>query len=60
MPFRISPPTQITLLISVLVAILALVARYSGVAIPIIGEHPFCTLLIGYIVLLAGNLIEGI
>ncbi len=60
MPFRISPPTQITLLISVLVAILALVARYSGVAIPIIGEHPFGTLLISYLVLLAGNLIEGI
>jgi hypothetical protein len=60
MPFRISPPTQITLVVSVALAILALVARYSGIAIPFIGEHTFGTLLISYLVLLAGNLIEGI
>jgi hypothetical protein len=59
MPFRITPPTQITLIISVVLAILALVFRFSGVEIPVVGTHPFATLLISYLVLLAGNLFEG-
>ena len=60
MPFRLTPPTQLTLLISVVLAVLALVFRFSGVEIPVVGKHPFAVLLIGYLVLLAGNLIEGI
>jgi len=57
---NISAPRQITLIISVVIALVALVARYSGVTIPIIGEHPFGALLIGYLVLLVGNLFEGV
>jgi len=57
---NISAPRQITLIISVVIALVALVARYSGVTIPIIGEHPFGTLLIGYLVLLVGNLFKGV
>ena len=57
---NISAPRQITLIISVVIALVALVARYSGVTIPIIGEHPFGTLLIGYLVLLVGNLLKGV
>ena len=60
MPFRITPPAQVTLLISVLLAILALIWRFSGVEIPGVGTQPFATLMIGYLVLLAGNLFEGI
>ena len=58
--FRLTPPTQLTLLISVVLVIFALVVRFSGVEIPVVGNHPVATLLIGYLVLLAGNLIEGI
>ena len=57
---NISAPRQITLIVSVLIALVALVARYAGVTIPIIGEHPFGALLIAYLVLLVGNLFKGI
>ena len=59
-PFRLTPPTQVTLLISVVLVILALVFRFSGLEIPAVINHPFGTLLLGYLVLLAGNLLEGI
>ena len=60
MPFRLTPPTQVTLLISVVLAILAAILHYTGISIPLVGTHTFGTLLVGYLVLLAGNLIEGI
>jgi hypothetical protein len=60
MPFRITPPTQLTLLISVALALLALVVRFAGIDIPVVGNPPFAVLLIGYLVLLVGNLMDGI
>jgi hypothetical protein len=60
MPFRLTPPAQATVLISLVFAILALVLRFSGVHIPVIGTHPFATPLLSYLILLAGNLFEGI
>jgi len=60
MPFRLTPPTQLTLLISVVLAILAAILHYTGVSLPVVGTHTFGLLLIGYLVLLAGNLIDGI
>jgi hypothetical protein len=60
MPFRLTPPTQLTLLISAVLAILAVILHYTGISIPLVGTHTFGVLLIGYLVLLAGNLIEGI
>jgi hypothetical protein len=60
MPFRLTPPKQLTLLISVVLAILAAILHYTGISIPLVGTHTFGVLLIGYLVLLAGNLIEGI
>jgi hypothetical protein len=60
MPFRLTPPTQLTLLISVVLAILAVILHYTSISISLVGTHTFGVLLIGYLVLLAGNLIEGI
>ncbi len=60
MPFRITPPSQLTLLLSVVLAIIALVFRFSGLELPEAIHHPWGVLLLGYLVLLAGNLIEGI
>jgi len=60
MPFRLTPPTQLTLLISVVLAILAVVLHYTRVEFPVIGAHTFGLLLLGYLALLAGNLIDGI
>jgi hypothetical protein len=59
MPFRLTPPTQITLLVSVLLAVAALIIRYSGIEVPAILNHSFGILFLGYIVLLIGNLVEG-
>ena len=60
MPFRITPPTQLTLIISAILAILAVVLRLTHAEIPILGAHTFAILGIAYLVLLAGNVIEGI
>jgi hypothetical protein len=57
MPFRLTPPTQITLLVSV---VLAVILRLTHAEIPILGAHTFAALAIAYLVLLAGNVIEGI
>jgi len=60
MPFRLTPPTQLTLLISIVLAVLAVILHYAHVTLPILGTHTFGLLLLGYLVLLAGNLIDGI
>jgi hypothetical protein len=62
MPFRLTPPSQLTFLISVAVTIIAVVVRflaYMDVEMPIFPTGGFVLLLIGYLVLLAGNLFEG-
>jgi len=62
MPFRLTPPTQLTFIISVALAILAVVARvlvYMDIEMPVFPTGGFLLLLIGYLVLLAGNLLEG-
>jgi hypothetical protein len=57
---NMSAPRQITLTISVVIALVALVARYAGVPIPFISEHTFGTLLFAYLVLVIGNVLEGV
>jgi len=57
---NISAPRQITLIISAVIALVAVIARFAGVSIPFISEHPFVILLIAYLVLLVGNLFEGV
>jgi hypothetical protein len=57
---NISAPRQITLTISVVIALVALLAQYTGVPIPFISEHPFGTLLFAYLVLVIGNVLEGV
>jgi hypothetical protein len=62
MPFRLTPPTQTTFLISLVLAILAvglMLLRHFGFELPVVGNHPFATLLVAYVVLLAGNVMEG-
>ena len=62
--FPLTPPKQLTFIISVVLALAALVVRYlvyTGVQMP---RHSsplgdFLLLLIAYLVLAAGNLFEG-
>ena len=56
---NLSPPSQITLILSVLLAVLALLVRYAGVAIPVASGHSFETMLAAFLLLLAGVLFRG-
>jgi hypothetical protein len=42
------------------VAIIAVILHYAHIAIPHVTHSNFVTLLIGYLVLLAGNVLEGV
>ena len=58
----LTPPKQLTFLISVALAIIAVVVRflaYKGMQMPIFPTGGFLILLVGYLVLLVGNLYEG-
>jgi hypothetical protein len=58
--YWLTPPTKVTFIVSVVLVILALLVRYAHVSIPIVSAHVFETLLIGYLVLLVGNLFRGL
>jgi hypothetical protein len=46
-------------MLSVLLAVLALLVRYAGVAIPVVSGHSFETMLAAFLLLLAGVLFRG-
>jgi hypothetical protein len=59
---QLTPPRQLTFYVSVALAIVAVVVRflaYKGMQMPLFPTGGFLILLIGYLVLLAGNLFEG-
>jgi hypothetical protein len=59
----LTTPRQRTFLVSVAVAVIAVIGRvlaYMGIATSIFPAEGFALLLVGYLVLLAGNLIEGL
>ena len=58
--FRLTPPNQVTFLISVVIAVIAAILHHTHIAIPHVTQTNFVTLLIGYLVLLVGNLFEGV
>jgi len=65
MPFRrsgfvLTPPSVVIFVISLILAVLALLVRYAHVSVPVVSAHVFETLLIGYLVLLVGNLFRGL
>lgn len=60
MPFRITPPSQLTFFNSVALAVIAVILHYAHIAIPHVTQTNFVTLLINYLVLLVGNLFEGL
>jgi hypothetical protein len=59
MAYRLSPPTQVVFFLSLLLAVLALLAQYAAVSIPVVSGHTFETLLLAFLLLLAGNLFRG-
>jgi hypothetical protein len=57
---NLSAPTLPVFLVSVILAIIAALVMYGGIKIPVVSGNTFLTLLIGYVVLLAGNLFKGL
>ena len=57
--YWLTPPTRLTFILSVALVMLALLVRYAHVSVPVVSAHVFETLLIGYLVLLVGNLFRG-
>jgi hypothetical protein len=58
--YWLTPPTRVTFVISVTLVVLALLVYYAHVRIPLVSGHVFETLLVGYLVLLVGNLFRGL
>ena len=56
---NLTPPSQVTLILSVLLAILALLVKYAGAAIPVVSGHSFETMVAAFVLLLAGVLFRG-
>jgi hypothetical protein len=46
--------------LSVLLAVLALLVRYAHLAIPVVSHYTFETLLLAFVLLLAGNMFRGL
>ena len=66
MPFRrggfaLTPPSVLIFVISLVLAVLALLVHYGHMSVPIIGaSHVFDVLTIAYVVLTIGVLLKGV
>jgi hypothetical protein len=59
MSFQLTAPTMVTFIISVVLAVIAAVIHYANIPNPIT-HSGFVILLLGYLVLLGGNLLRGV
>jgi hypothetical protein len=57
--FWLTPPSRAIFILSVFLALMALLVRYAHVTIPVVSTYTFETLLIAFLLLLAGNLFRG-
>ena len=55
----LTPPAQVTFILSVLLAVLALLVKYASASIPVVSGHSFETMLVAFLLLLAGVLFRG-
>ncbi len=59
--FVLTPPSVVIFVVSIVLALLALLVRYGGVSVPIINaSRVFDVLAIAYVLLAAGVLVRGI
>jgi hypothetical protein len=57
--YWLTPPSRAVFFLSVLLSVLALLVRYAHIAIPVVSQYSFETLLMAFLLLLAGNLFRG-
>jgi len=60
MPLELSAPKNITFVISVIIAVVAAVIHYAHLNVPYVAHSEFTLLLVGYLVLAAGNVLRGV
>jgi hypothetical protein len=60
MPLELSAPKMITFIISAVLVVVAVVVRFANIDLPILPTHGFAILLLGYLVLAAGNLLRNV
>jgi hypothetical protein len=59
--FELTPPSFVVFVLSVILALAAVLVHYGHVAVPLIGPaHVFDVLLAGYVVMLIGVLFKGV
>ena len=59
MQFELSAPRIVTFIVSVIIAVVAIIVHYAQLSIPHV-HSGFVVLLVGYLVLAAGNLFRGV
>ena len=57
---RFTPPNPVTFGISAVLAVLAVLVTYTGTVTPLVSGNAFVTLLIAWVVLVAGGLMRGL
>ncbi len=60
MAYGFTPPSRATFIIAIALAIIALLVHYAHAAIPIASGHAFETMLLAFLVLLAGIIFHEI
>jgi hypothetical protein len=59
--FELTPPSFVIFIISVILALVAVLMHYAHVSIPLVGaSHVFDVLMAAYVVMLIGVLFKGI
>ncbi len=59
MPLELSAPKTVTFIVSVVIAVIAAVIHYARLDIPFV-HSGFTLLLVGFLVLAAGNVLRGV
>ena len=57
---RLTAPKNVTFYISVVLAVVGLAIHFANIKLPVFPTHGFLMLLLGYLVLVAGNVLEGV
>jgi hypothetical protein len=60
MPLELSAPKNVTFIVSVVLAVVAVVVRFANIELPVFPTHGFVILLLGYLVLAAGNVLRNV
>lgn len=55
---KLTPPTQVTFLIALILGVLGIVGKF--ISLPLISPHAFWLVVLGWLVLVLGNVMKGL